>query len=104
MTGKFRRLLPHGVILICNIYIVFYLIDRVNSAMAFINNGITKALLLVMCIISIINSVYQISDERRRIAARNRRRAEAARAQAQSRRAAPPRSAGSARSAYRNLR
>ena len=70
-----RRILPHVSIVMCNMYIVFYLIDRVNSAMAFINNGITKALLLVMCIISIMNSVYLISDERRRIAARNRRRA-----------------------------
>ena len=75
-----RKILPHVSIVMCNMYIVFYLIDRVNSAMSFINNSITKALLLIMCIISIVNSVYLIRDERRRIAARNRRRAAVSRA------------------------
>ena len=74
-----RKILPHVTIVMCNMYIVFYLIDRVNSAMAFINNGITKALLLVMCIISIVNSLYLIRDERRRINALKRRRAAASR-------------------------
>ena len=75
-----RKILPHVSIVLCNMYIVFYLIDRVNSAMAFINNSITKVLLLILCIISTINSSFLILDERRRAEARNRRRAEIARA------------------------
>lgn len=47
-------------------YFVFFFIDRVNSAMAFIDNDITKALLFVLCVISIIESVLLIRDDRRR--------------------------------------
>ena len=96
-----RKILPHVSIVLCNMYIVFYLIDRVNSAMAFINNSLTKALLLVLCVISTINASYLILDERRKTVARNRRRAEAARSQAQTSRAMPARSTAPARPASR---
>ena len=56
-------------------YIVFFAIDRVNSAMAFIDNDITKTLLLILCVISTVNSSFLILDERRKRAARERRRA-----------------------------
>lgn len=61
MWNKIQRLLPHGAILICNMYIVFYLIDRVNKAMCFIDNGLTKGLLAIMCFISIFNSLALIT-------------------------------------------
>ena len=51
MWKKLRPMLPHGAILIANMYIVFFLIDRVNPAMNFIDNGLTKGLLLAMCLI-----------------------------------------------------
>ena len=68
MWNKIQRLLPHGAILICNMYIVFYLIDRVNKAMCFIDNGLTKGLLVIMCLISIFNSLALITarPQRRR--------------------------------------
>ena len=68
MWNKIQRLLPHGAILICNMYIVFYLIDRVNKAMCFIDNGLTKGLLVIMCFISIFNSLALIAarPQRRR--------------------------------------
>jgi len=43
-----RKMSPHAAILIANMYYVFFGIDRVNTAMNFINNGYTKFLLLVM--------------------------------------------------------
>ena len=46
---KFKRMLPHAAILICNMYIVFFLIDRVNPAMNFIDNPLTKGLLWILC-------------------------------------------------------
>ena len=61
-----RKLLPHGVIILSAMYLVFFLIDRVNSAMAFINNGITKRLLLVLCALAVVESVWLIRDERRK--------------------------------------
>ena len=71
-----RKVLPHAAILLSNMYIVFYLIDRVNSAMCFIDNGITKALLVLLSIISTVNAAFLILDERRKIARNERRRAQ----------------------------
>lgn len=65
-----RKLFPHGIIILSLMYVVFYFIDRVNPAMAFINNNITKALLLILCIAAILNAVSTIRlhrmQERRR--------------------------------------
>ena len=43
-----RKMSPHAAILIANMYFVLFGIDRVNTAMNFINNGYTKFLLAVM--------------------------------------------------------
>lgn len=64
MSGKIRRMLPHLVILICNMYIVFFLIDRVNTAMNFIDNNLTKGLLLILCAAGISNALYLMRMER----------------------------------------
>ncbi len=55
MRNRLRRLLPHAAILICDMYIVFFLIDRVNTAMNFIDNRLTKGLLLALCVVSWFN-------------------------------------------------
>ena len=56
MLERAKRMLPHVAILVCNMYIVFYLIDRVNTAMNFIDNGLTKGLLLILCIAGAYNA------------------------------------------------
>ena len=84
-----RKVLPHAAILLSNMYIVFYLIDRVNSAMCFIDNGITKALLVLLSIISTVNAAFLILDERRKIARNERRRAQPRSAQRTPERPAP---------------
>ena len=71
-----RKVLPHAAILLSNMYIVFFLIDRVNSAMCFIDNRITKALLVLLAIISTINASFLILDQRRKIVRESRRRAQ----------------------------
>lgn len=50
---KIRGWLPHIVIVLGGMYIVFFFIDKVNAAMAFINNDLTKFLLFVHSILSI---------------------------------------------------
>lgn len=50
-----KKLAPHVVILIGNMYYVFWGIDRVNKAMNFIDNGYTKFLLLVMILCCAVN-------------------------------------------------
>ena len=69
-----RKILPHLSILLSNMYIVFFLIDRVNSAMAFINNDLTKWLLLAASVVSIANAVILIRAERSRIRREEKRR------------------------------
>ena len=59
-----RKLLPHVAIIITMMYFVFYFIDRVNPAMAFINNDITKNLLFALGVIAILESVWLIRSNR----------------------------------------
>lgn len=75
-----RKYLPHAAIILSGMYLVFFLIDRVNSAMAFINNPITKRLILALCAIACLESVWLIRDERRKVRLRQSR-ARAARQQ-----------------------
>lgn len=70
----FRKLAPHAVIVLCAMYLVFFCIDRVNATMAFIDNDITKFLLLALCALAVWESVTLIREDRRREAARLRRR------------------------------
>lgn len=73
MRGMLRKLFAHVAIIISCMYVVFYLIDRVNPAMSFIDNDITKPLLLVLGLLSIINAIQVIADERRKLRRRMRR-------------------------------
>lgn len=66
MKTLLRKILPHAAIVLGGMYVVFYVIDRVNSAMGFINNGITKALLLLFCLVGMANACVIISDDRKR--------------------------------------
>lgn len=67
-----RKILPHLSILLSNMYIVFFLIDRVNGVMAFINNNLTKWLLVAASVVSIVNSIILIHDERSRVRSEER--------------------------------
>lgn len=80
MIAKIKRLLPSAGIVLAGMYIVFYLIDRVNPAMAFINNEITKYLLLALCIVTIAQACMTISETRRLERKRMQARKGAARA------------------------
>ena len=61
-----RKLLPHAAIILSMMYFVFFFIDRVNSAMSFIDNDITKGLLFLLCVLAIVNAVLLIRDDRAR--------------------------------------
>lgn len=61
-----RKILPHAAIILSMMYFVFFCIDRVNSAMAFINNNITKWLLVILGVISIYNAVLLIVEDQKR--------------------------------------
>ena len=61
-----RKLLPHAAIIISLMYFVFFFIDRVNSAMSFIDNDITKGLLFALCVLTIVNALMLIREDRSR--------------------------------------
>lgn len=65
MKFQFRDILPHGAIILSLMMVVFYILDQFNDAMAFINNRITKSLLLILSIVSIINAIQIIAYHRR---------------------------------------
>ena len=69
-----RKLLPHVAIIISFMYFVFFFIDRVNSAMAFINNDITKVLIFILCVLSLVEAVMIIRDDRRKTRLREKKR------------------------------
>jgi len=71
--GVIKKLLAHCAIIISCMYIVFYFIDRVNPAMGFIDNDITKPLLLGLALIAIINAIQVIAQERRKLRRKLRR-------------------------------
>ena len=57
-------LLPHAEIVLGGMLLVLCVIDRFNSAMAFIDNDITKTLLMIFCALSIFNASALISAQR----------------------------------------
>jgi len=75
MRMVLRKLLAHGAIIISGMYIVFFFIDRVNPTMNFIDNDITKPLLLILGVISIINSIQVIAQTRKELRRRLRKQA-----------------------------
>lgn len=60
------KTMPHISIILAGMLIVFFVIDRFNSAMGFLDNDGAKILLFVLSVTSIINSVLLITYQRRR--------------------------------------
>jgi hypothetical protein len=73
MIALIRKLCAHCAIIISGMYIVFYCIDRVNPAMSFIDNDITKMLLVILAALSVLNGIFVIAEERRKLRRRMRR-------------------------------
>ena len=101
MLNKVRRWLPHAAIVLCNMYIVFFLIDRVNTAMNFIDNGLTKGLLAIMCVVAVINAWELVKVYWRRELLSRGQRPAARPAAGADRSAAPKRAPGASGSARR---
>ena len=59
------KLLPHINIAFAGMYITFHIIDIYNPAMGFIDSSITKNVLLLLAIGSIVSSVLLIAHQRK---------------------------------------
>lgn len=60
-----KNILPHIIIILAGIFIVFLILDNYNPTMNFINNNISIKLLWVFCILSIVNSVFLVISNRK---------------------------------------
>ena len=61
-----RPLVPHMSIILCGVFVVLYVADRLNSNMNFIGSSLSKNLLLLLCIVSLISDIVLIRMNRRR--------------------------------------
>lgn len=61
-----RKLLPHVNIILGLMFITFFIVDKFNGAMNFIDNDISKGLLLLFALVSIANAGFMIRENRRR--------------------------------------
>ena len=60
-----KNILPHIIIILSGIFIVFLILDNYNPTMNFINNTISMKLFWVFCILSIVNSVMIVISNRK---------------------------------------
>ena len=63
---KVRKILSHLVIILGGMFLTFFCIDRVNTAMAFIDNEISKWLLLCFSLIALALAIINLVTIRRR--------------------------------------
>lgn len=64
--SNFRKLLPHVNIILGLMFITFFIVDKFNGAMNFIGNDISKGLLLLFALVSMVNAGFVIQENRRR--------------------------------------
>ena len=77
MWKKIRPMLPHAGILLGNVMVVLFTLEQINPTMNFIDNGLTKGLLVLMTLAAAL-----IWRERRRAKARKARKRDATRSMA----------------------
>lgn len=61
---KFMAIVPHITYMMSLVYIVLLIFDKVNVAMVFINNNITKNSLFVYTALVILQSIYSMVKSR----------------------------------------
>jgi len=65
MIKSLSRTLPHLCIILSGVIVTLVLIDKVNTQMNFIDNSITKNLLLILALLSVVCSVMLASRQRK---------------------------------------
>ena len=60
MMRYIKSALPHICVILSGLFITFFIVDKFNAEMAFINNDASKLLLLLFCIVSVAVSSMMI--------------------------------------------
>ena len=61
-----KKLLAHADVVLAGMILVLLCIDRVNSAMQFINNNITTGLLFVLCARGLVSGIVLMAQGARK--------------------------------------
>ena len=61
-----KKILNHSAIILSLFYLTLFVIDKINSAMQFIENDITKTIILVLAAVSTVNAIIAISADRKK--------------------------------------
>ena len=62
---RLEATLPHVCIVLSLMFLVFLVLDDYNPMMNFLTNPISTALLALLCIIGMLNSILSIRDRRK---------------------------------------
>ena len=73
MLKKILPALPHAAILLANVIAALFIIDQINPSMNFIDNGLTKGVLLGLCVLAIVNWHAEFA-RRQRLMARKKKK------------------------------
>lgn len=63
--GIVRSVLPHLIIILSGVFIIFLILDDYNPTMNFINNAVSIKLFWIFLILSILNSIIIIISNRK---------------------------------------
>ena len=66
--ARMKTMLGHLAIILSGMYLVLFAIDRVNRAMFFIDNNITKWLLVILSLVTIVNAILLLAQQRKQCA------------------------------------
>lgn len=62
-----KNVLPHIMIILAGIFIVFLILDEYNPTMNFLSNSISLKLFWVFCILTMINSIMIVASNRKQM-------------------------------------
>lgn len=60
-----KNVLPHIVIILAGIFIVFQILDSYNPTMNFVDNSISIKLFYAFCVLSILSAARQVALNRK---------------------------------------
>lgn len=59
------NIIPHITVILCIMFITFWILDICNPMMQFIDNAISNVLLLILCISGILTSIIAVGSLRK---------------------------------------
>ncbi len=62
---RIKKIIPHLLFILSGIFITFLILDQYNPTMDFVSNPISIKLLWSFCLLSLLNSILMMKDNRR---------------------------------------